>query len=254
MVNTADTPACCLGKCEERFTADKNDFIIMGPLKVAWVSNPEKGFETPDCGDVGYQVLFFLIRSTFSEKVGPVEFALYVDGKKQGPPSYYGTLDVIGRKWEEPEYIMPGDNTVYTFFNMQPAGHTIKIVVDPANEIAESNENNNVVERRFDLQTMDLSIGSVEYDAWMEMIIVKIKRDKELYYCPSFRREIYVDGNLLEHTDSFFGFKGLQGDLEIYYEEPGVHEIKVVLDTDNVVEESNEANNEATFTITVPAR
>lgn len=194
------------------------------------------------------QDLYFTLNNTFNETLESVRYKVYSNGTLKGS-------DKLKRVEDSKYEISPGENTVYLPFNYSTPERTIEIVLDPDNYIEESNENNNSIQRTFSPEKMDIFYYSHEYNDFMDTLYITIVRDKILEYCPPFDLEVYVDGGLFFGNPTFFGFSGALGqEGEVWVEnlDPGTHEIELIIDTWDVVDESNEANNEPTFTVEIP--
>jgi PKD repeat protein len=144
--------------------------------------------------------------------------------------------------------------------------HYIYIVLDPDDSIAESNENNNEASRYIDIQGQpDFTLDSADIsfstpdprEGDIISILVKIHNDGP--DSGTVKYEVYdgdpdADGVIIDTGQESIpanGDKNVQVDWTI--EESGDHDIYVVLDPDDDVDESDENNNKASKPITVEA-
>jgi len=225
-------------------TPPQGDLSVSGDLASGWIS--ASSIVQPNCGG---QELYFTLGNSFGENVELVKYDVSVDGDNYAET--YAYLLSVGNGIK----ILPGENTAYFSYNLSPPGHTVRVEVDPYNEIAESDETNNVIETTFAVgDKMDLFYAE-SYKAPYGQLSVDINRDLKLDYCPPFDNEVYVDGVRHEewsHQFSGFHYKeGFQGYFRVGDFEPGTYEIRLVIDKENQVLESDETNNDVTFTVEI---
>jgi subtilase family serine protease len=144
----------------------------------------------------------------------------------------------------------------YTFTTL--GNHTIKIVADPTNMVQEINENNNVMEKSYNIISSgmpDLELlttipqpGIVHNYANQLNKLQAFFRNSGTAVAPSnWVTRFYVDGNFVgEAAYPGILLPNLQTGVDIDYTfASGAHEIKVIIDATNIVTESNETNNMA---------
>lgn len=175
-------------------------------------------------------------------------------GDSQAPQSciaYY--IDDILISSVEVNVIAAGDTIINTFTWQATAGdHIIKAITDSENDIAESNEDNNVKVYAFSVIAADLIIESITWspqtvsagDSVNFTITVKNRGNKFAKGCWA---EFFIDGasrgqreiNRLEPGDS-------KAFAYTWVAQVGEHTLKATIDILNQSVESDEANNELT--------
>ncbi|MEW6620091.1 MAG: CARDB domain-containing protein [bacterium] len=147
---------------------------------------------------------------------------------------------------------------------LSSGSHTLKIVIDATNAIAESNENDNSYERQFywsalpalpDLVVTSLTITpSTPVGAQPAEIKWRVDNDgsADIPVSIRFYTKLYIDESLKKtwYTD---GLKTTQYISDTYTEtfSIGSHKVRLETDVDNVVSESNEDNNKKEDSFTV---
>ncbi len=244
-----DSPICCVGECIVIEAA--GDLYVSGEPVVSgnWAD------ETDEANCFMAQEIFLDLYSTFSEEISAITFDAFIDGEEVVSKKAIRTDQENGMATE----IVPGKNRAHFRVEEALAGHTLKIVIDSYESIAEENEANNELEKAFPEPKMDLAFDRVEFSEVFNRTLVYVSRSPVTEDCPPFLdhglAEIYIDGE--EQTGwSFFGFNQADGaEAEIFFEfdEPGYHNVRVVLDPDEFIEESNEDNNDKTKTVFIPS-
>lgn len=171
----------------------------------------------------------------------------------------------------------------YSLGKLSAGSHTIKLVLDESNSVTESNESNNTYTKTFtvtqaasqyDIQYMPLGSENVSLSTQAgsyEETISTITTNNDLYISfaasdASGRRlstgvtaSVYID-NTLKLTQALQELELGQGyyayaisDYSLGKLSAGQHTVKVVLDSNNAITETNENNNTWTKTITVNA-
>jgi len=229
----------------------ENDLSISGELVIAGSWSDETSL--PACFMTQYVYLDFY--NGFDENKKGISFEAYVDDELASTGTILTEEDSgFGRT------MYPGKNRVHFDVDRILSGHTLKIVIDTYEEVDEANENNNEFVKIFPETKIDLKAEFVEYDTIFKGIIVKISRDKITPDCPSLDSKdrqlasIYIDGEKAERLVGWgFNDRGeLTGDVLAPFTEPGEYSVRVVVDPNNVFDESNEENNEFTGTVVVP--
>ncbi|MEE9151655.1 MAG: CARDB domain-containing protein, partial [Thermoplasmata archaeon] len=161
-----------------------------------------------------------------------------------------------------------GTKTVYLDWDTTGISgeHYVYIVLDPNDSIAEGNENNNEAYRYIYIQgEPDFAIDSadISFSTPDPKVGDKINIFLRIYNngdeSGTVRYEVYdgdpdADGVMIDSgQESILSNRDKTKTVEWTIEESGDHDIYVVLDPDDDVEESDEGNNEAYKTITVEA-
>lgn len=247
-------PAGCVFDNDNDCAAPVGDLSATGNLTLTGLSILSE-LEEANCWDRGTNVsgVYFTLNNSFEEEISAVEFDLYIDNQIVEHSDYtYSNLlrrANTGSTWE---YGIPtGEHIVYLDLQKTVGGHTVKIVMDPVQEIIETNEQNNTIETSFPPLLMDLSVEGFEYK--LGNLFVIINRGIVTDECPGFSSDVYVDG-VKDESVNFFGFNfdPLEGELWGPQITSGEYEVRVVLDVENKIEESNESNNDITQTVTIP--
>ena len=142
---------------------------------------------------------------------------------------------------------------------LRPGQHTIKAVADSNNQVAESDETNN--EKTLNLSTIvpDLLIQNITWSPTEASagdtvtFTVKTKNqgsDKAI----NPRVAFYIDGSSIGAQDiPQINAGALVTNTFTWTATTGSHDIKATVDPDNVIIESNEANNTKNLTLSLPA-
>jgi len=199
-----------------------------------------------------------------------IQSTLYVDGIEKTQRLYEGTLDID-------EYISGIDINIG---KLSAGRHTIKMVLDTNNVIDEFNESNNEYSVSVTVQgatSMDLEFYNPR--GWDDKLVVtktlgqrytdtSFSPDEAIYLNYAYENsgttvtpnatiqdKIYIDGvekSRRYYTGTLDMDTYISGeDINIGTLSPGTHIVKVVLDTTNVINETNESNNEYSVTIYV---
>ena len=145
-----------------------------------------------------------------------------------------------------------GESTPYTF-NWKPTTtglHELKVILDQANLVAESNENNNEIVQTINVGSIDLTPINLQVPVHAvinqdNVIIVSVK-NIGLNNSGSFSVRLFDGTTQIGKYQS----AGLAAGENIQYTfnwkptTTGTHELKVILDQANLIVESNETNNE----------
>lgn len=227
------------------------DLSIEGNLTIHGIGT-DGAFSTPNCSK--NQVLSFTLINTTNQTISNLPIQLTLDGVTISPTwaSSFAYRHVIPNTGVGPYQFPPGTHTAYILFNHTVwNNHAIQITVDPTNIVDETDETNNSVGSGFTGNLMDLSVGTMRYDSTFNKVFIPIQRSGT-DDCPVFNSVIYVDGVLVDDDPGFYGFTGTSpSDVWGPSLSSGTHDVRIVIDTGNVFEESNEANNDVTQTITV---
>jgi len=241
--------ACCCAATEEDMLIPSlgGDLYSIGEIGIG--INYLGELREPDCQNS--QDLYFTVQNTSTQTVEDVEYKLYIDDELVESGSYFAdVLERVTDDWPYNKNIPEGQHIMSVPFEGHTPGKTIKIVIDPNDKIKETDETNNVIETTFSSEKMDLSFFH-QLGVYGDLFIT-LTRDKILNYCPPFEAELYVNG--VQEPVNFYGFTAgtieeiLIGGPELSV---GEHEIRVVIDPENKVDESDESNNDVTFSITV---
>lgn len=181
-----------------------------------------------------------------------LKVSLYVDGAFAGENLPYS--DLIANSGQVTRFR-------YTFVGAGP--HNIRVVADASNIVQESDETNNesVVTFNFaeqvakmpDLLLIRISPNHNYANTPIRIIVFGQNAGDEM--APAgFVHRLYIDGafvkDLGHYEDSPANYIA-NTSFEYVFTMPGRHEIKVVIDATDRVKESNESNNEMTYTIDV---
>ncbi len=152
-------------------------------------------------------------------------------------------------------------NTESISYTASSAGsHTVKVVVDTQNSVSESNEGNNERSETYtwksppmpDLIVQDISISPSSPTATeTATITATLKNQGDASASGSIRLRYYVDGGYIGDDYLSFGLGSGQSDTEsISYtvNTEGNHTVRVIIDSENIVIESNENNNDRSET------
>jgi hypothetical protein len=273
LISAFDTNKCCPGICE-RVNLPEEKLKISGDLMISGIGTNGKLMRTNCFGMAkgqateepfifdDSQILLFNLENTFSRTFGEnfkdyIEYDIYVDNNKVNLAEYsrYGRLRRLTGESFMDFTIPPGKNEVFVEFKKSIAGKRIKIVLDPNKKFLEEPIS---IENIFPDEKMDISYDSIEYKTFMNQTFILLKRDKKLEECPAFMTEIYLNGERYNDA-AFYGFSKSDGADELGGRvwgpkdlQPGQYEIRIVIDSTKVVDESNENNNDLTVTLTVP--
>jgi subtilase family serine protease len=158
-----------------------------------------------------------------------------------------------------------GDSTTFTFpWKTLKDTVSVEAIVDELNYVNESNENNNTSRANVGFSPpapdTDLSISSIAFNPENPLIgdavnITVTMKNSGPGKAPPSHVAYYMDDVLL---DSVYVTEMLAGstntiDNIIWYAEYGTHELKIVIDCNNSVFETDETNNEKTVTFTTSA-
>jgi hypothetical protein len=244
----ADVTLCCVGQCVEEEA--EGDLYLSGNPVISgnWADETEPAHCFMD------QEIFMDLYSTFQEEISAITFDAFIDGEEVASDRLVKTDQESGLATE----IVPGKNRVHLKINEFLAGHSLKIVIDSYESVSEENEENNEFEKAFPGPKTDLAFDRVEFDNLFGFTFVYITRDPDTEDCAGFIGKefatIYIDGE--ERTDwAFLGFNrenGSEAEIFFDFDEPGYHDVRVVLDPDDFVDESNEENNDRTKTVFIP--
>jgi len=243
---TWSTSCCCAATEEDMLIPGMDgDLSTIGAIEIG--RNYFDEIAPANCSSS--QDIYFTVHNSSTQELEDVRFELYVDNVQVELSSYASTLERVTDDWANSRVIPEGEHLVSIEFSESTPGKTIKVVLDPNDYLKETDETNNVIETTFSSEKMDLSF-SHHLDVFGDLDIT-ITRDKILDYCPPFDIELYVDG--VQDNVWFYGFDS--GVLEETLWGPnlalGEHEIRFVIDPANKVDESDETNNDVTFTVTV---
>ena len=159
----------------------------------------------------------------------------------------------------------PGAVITFTFpWKTKKETLSVEAIVDEANSVNESNENNNTARANVGFTPLapntDLSIGSIACNPENPLIgdavnITVTVKNKGPGNAPPSHVAYYMDETLL---DSVYVREMLPGstntiDNIIWYAEYGIHELKILIDCNNSVFETDENNNETTLKLTAAA-
>ena len=244
-LEASDAIACCTGICE----TPNGDLLLSGEPVIAGSGTDES--LKADCSTT--QMVFLDLNSTFSAEKKGITFDANIDGRQVAlkQPIATGESGGLGTT------IKHGKNRVHFKIEEALAGHTLTIAIDSNNAVNEINENNNVYVKEFPGTKMDLSVSSAGYDSDLNESYIEISRNPATPDCPPYIThqiaDVYIGGEKLASA-SFLGFNLENGSKSriLLDLSPGEHAIRVVLDPDNFIDESNEGNNEYEGTITVP--
>lgn len=220
----ADTDSCCTFPCK-----DKYDIAISGPVNIGSNSNPNED----RCWSNDLTITF----TNTSDSCKSVDYRVLLDGV-EFKKSFINVCGI-------------GRNTIWNL--PQLLNKELTVVLDPDNEIDELDETNNVFEHQFSFGKKDLYVKSISYLAGM--ITYEIEVDESTVDCPSVPTDVYIDS--VKFTDFKYGGTALvNGDIYTihwfsYPLDPGQHEIRIVIDPNNKIEETDETNNESTQVIQV---
>ncbi len=124
----------------------------------------------------------------------------------------------------------------------------VTFILDPNNEYDdEESEENNSVERQFGFAKKDLYGKDAYYSSELGgYLVYEIEMGQSNNDCPKVESDLYIDGEKYSNMLC----DGAGSVCVTGYNESGEHEIRVVVDPQNKVEETNESNNEFTRTVT----
>lgn len=198
----------------------------------------------PTYPEIGKAVLFTVtIKNQGTRVSGQCYVTYYIDGSKQGE-HYIEPLD-------------PGASVTRNFsWKVQAATLTFKAVVDEANAVAESNENNN--DKSVFLPAPNLTIQNItcseDYpvaDTLLSFTIDIQNTGRSL--AGATKTAAYIDGNALAQIDLGAIDAGQTAKSVFYWTAvPGKHTLRVITDQENTVTESNETDNVKEVIIFVP--
>ena len=224
------------------------DLIINGPLQIRSI-NTDGYFDTY-CGSSRHQFLTFTLENTMEETIEDIPFDLYVNDIKINYTEEYWVFEPIIKRYDGDNTGLnnfpPGTYDSIIEFKKSVSGRTIKIVIDPENKIIETNENNNELEFTFDNEKFDLYVESINCNSPLPFLLIEIHRDRIVEDCPTFRVKVYDDEELIYNQD-FLRMEYnnlLQGTNLAPALSPGQHNLRVTIDDNNFVDETNEGNNE----------
>jgi len=228
LLSTSDSGNCCSISCTE-ITTESTDII-----------GGEISFKDTCIGN--HYSLEFTTTSTGTTETNKVNYDVYYDSQK-----LYS------------HYINHTPETTMNIIMQQPyeknlIGHTVKVILDPENLISEINENNNTIERQFTGPLVDLYGEDLKYQDSLKWIIFDLYRAPTIDYCVPFNIDYYVDEQKVGTSPSPFTSAESDSRLNWFYVyelSSGSHELKVVIDSTNNIEESNESNNILITTIEV---
>jgi subtilase family serine protease len=199
---------------------------------------------------------------------GAFRVSLYVDG-------------VYQKEWQYNDGLSAGDSTSvedYSYLILAAGEHTLKVVVDSSNTVAESHEDDNVYERTVTVEmSSDGNLRPYRPDGWSDKIVVSnamgtttdnnsFKSNDEIYVDwaiengsrvdirTAYEITLYVDGVNIQIWSSDIlrtGSYNFANDYNIGPLTAGQHTIKIVADSNNTVIESNEDDNVYEKTIMV---
>ncbi|HEV7405895.1 MAG TPA: CARDB domain-containing protein [Chthoniobacteraceae bacterium] len=190
------------------------------------------------------------------------------------------TVDGVVRRTVTRQLVM-GPGAIDTYLDLPigtfpPGVHTVQVKIDSADDVPESNETDNVYTRTFTVQGPNLA--PVKPAGWSDVIVVSrsagtntdsvdLTTDDALFLDRAlvnngvvpvpvaFNTQLYVDGVLRTTwtTPAGLSVNGQDRveDFALGTLTPGVHRLRVVTDSDGVVAETSEADNEATKTILI---
>ncbi len=166
---------------------------------------------------------------------------LWIDGLSAGTSSISG---LAAGTWA----IRSLDVTIAT-----PGLHEVKVIVDPAGTVPETNEGNNVKIENWGWQEKPVDL--VVEEIWSttnpletgkaEEIVYRIRNEGTADISVDFQAELWVDG-VSAGTSLISGLAAgatATRSLEATVPVPGLHEVKVIVDPADVVLETNEGNN-----------
>ena len=139
--------------------------------------------------------------------------------------------------------------------------HTVKVIVDPDNYIAESDDNNNIREEIYTWQTApkpdlivsDINVSPTSPTAGESVTITTTLKNIGNVSAPKFYLKYYVDDVYQGEDDLTFGLSAGSSnneDISVTVNTSGPHVVKVVVDPDNYIDESLENNNSRQETFT----
>jgi subtilase family serine protease len=136
--------------------------------------------------------------------------------------------------------------------------HNISVVVDAGNVIVESNETNNnasktiTVEKKPDLCPTDISFSPASPTKGDSVTITAVISNSGCTAAEEFTVSFFVDGALIGNTTNISVNALSSSKAELPWRAvSGKRNIRVFVDSDDVVQESNETNNNASKAITV---
>jgi len=246
--NGVTFPCCCY---DGELKALSGDFVAFGDMGIGNLLSYERLRIIKPATCFARQDLYFNLKNTYPEGTEKIPVKVYIDNEEMDLGNY-NYLKNAAAGFDMPLTFIPfGENLVYVDFPKSTPGRRIKVVVDPENIFKETNEENNSIEKIFSNEKMDLSYVSADPKGMFDMLTITIQRDKIVEYCPPFDFDLYVDGERAETT--YFNFSDkLEGTIRGPKLKPGKHTIRLVIDSKNIVEESNEENNDIIFTVEVP--
>jgi subtilase family serine protease len=173
--------------------------------------------------------------------------AFYVDGERID-------TTVIG--------MVAGESSIAQIrWELAPGDHTIEVIIDPDDQIDESNENNNdarklisVVELKPDLEIVGYNIMPSEIYAGDEVYINFTMKNSGDTQSGDFTYTIYLDGELFEdpvQMPSLIPGETRTSFTHLWIAEPGGHTFIFVVDEPDQIGESDETNNIISASINV---
>ncbi len=129
----------------------------------------------------------------------------------------------------------------------RPGMCTLQAVVDPDNDIQETDETNNVIIKEYEVVRPDI----IPYNVSPEIIFLNETNTIIIYVngtAEGFNATLFINGN---HIDKKIDLDTYNGTIEFELTPPasGVHELTVLLDPDDDIIETNETNNNITANV-----
>ena len=222
-IDVSDSDKCCSALCVESY-----DLSAEGPMSLGG---------TFDEGICSSNSLYLAVTSTAAGNE-TVDYRILLDG-------------VVVK--ESLMVIEPGTVREVFAFGMQVLNKTVTFILDPNNEKkAEIDKTNNTLEYQFNFGQKDNYVMAANYAG--NYVAYSIEVDESTADCPPVESELYVDGE--KSTGHITCAVQLAGNVHrlCYANHPlsaGAHDIRIVIDPENKIAETNENNNEFTTTLQV---